>query len=60
MNIIPNKYNMIVAADEDWCIGKDGNLLDHLSEDMKCFKSITKNKEYEKDYSRKIIDCNIN
>lgn len=44
MNLIPNKYNLIVAADENWCIGKDGGLLDHFSEDMTMFRTITKNK----------------
>lgn len=44
MNLIPNKYNLIVAADENWCIGKNGGLLDHFAEDMKLFKAITKNK----------------
>ena len=32
---------MIVAADVNWCIGKDGNLLTHIPEDMKFFKYIT-------------------
>lgn len=44
MSIINNKYNMIVAADNNWCIGKNGKLLDHFSEDMKYFKNITSNK----------------
>lgn len=44
MSFIPNKYNLIVAADENWCIGNNGGLLDHFAEDMKMFKTITKNK----------------
>lgn len=39
-----HKYNMIVAADDYWCIGKNGTLLDHFPEDMKYFRNITKNK----------------
>ena len=42
--MIFNKYNMIVAADENWCIGKNGQLLDHLPDDMMYFRKITKNK----------------
>lgn len=33
----------IVAVDKDWGIGKDGNLLVKISEDMKRFKNITYN-----------------
>lgn len=44
--IIPtnNKYNMIVAADTDWCIGNNGRLLTHIPEDMKLFKNMTTGK----------------
>lgn len=31
----------IVAADPDWGIGKDGNLLAHIPEDMKYFRNMT-------------------
>lgn len=31
----------IVAADENWGIGKDGGLLCHLSADLRYFKSVT-------------------
>lgn len=44
MNIIPNKYKMIVAADENWCIGNKGKLLDHFPADMNFFRGITANK----------------
>lgn len=44
MKIIPNKYNMIVAADRDWCIGNNGSLLDRFPDDMKFFKAITNHK----------------
>lgn len=44
MSMINNKYKMIVAADENWCIGNKGKLLDHFPEDMKFFKFITMNK----------------
>lgn len=44
MSSIPNKYNMIVAVDENWCIGNKGNLLVYLPEDMKYFKAITTNR----------------
>ena len=43
-NTIPNKYNMIVAADMDWCIGNKGKLLDRFPEDMAFFKAITTHK----------------
>ena len=33
--------NMIVAADKNWGIGKDGQLLTHLSGDLKYFKERT-------------------
>lgn len=33
--------NMIVAADKNWGIGKDGQLLAHLSGDLKYFKERT-------------------
>lgn len=36
--------NIIAAADKNWGIGKDNNLLDHISEDMKFFKEKTLNK----------------
>lgn len=36
--------NIIAAADKNWGIGKDNNLLDHISEDMKFFKEKTINK----------------
>ena len=39
-----NKYNMIVAADKDWCIGKDRGLLDNFPEDMMFFRNTTNNK----------------
>ncbi len=32
---------LILAADCDWAIGKDGNLLAHIPEDMKFFKETT-------------------
>lgn len=35
---------IIAAADKNWGIGKDGQLLDHFSEDMKFFKEKTINK----------------
>jgi dihydrofolate reductase len=35
---------MIVAVDTDWCIGKDGMLLEYIPEDMKFFKETTMNK----------------
>ena len=33
--------NMILAADSDWAIGKDGALLAHIPEDMKFFRETT-------------------
>lgn len=36
--------NFIVAVDEDWAIGKDGDLLFHISPDMKYFREKTKGK----------------
>lgn len=33
--------NMILAADENWAIGNKGQLLCHLSEDLKYFKKTT-------------------
>ena len=36
--------NMIVAADKNWGIGKDGQLLTHLSGDLKYFKERTMGK----------------
>ena len=32
---------LILSADCDWAIGKDGNLLAHIPEDMKFFKETT-------------------
>ena len=43
-NSTPNKYNMIVAADLNWCIGNNGHLLAHIAEDMTFFKQTTANK----------------
>ncbi|MCQ4727884.1 dihydrofolate reductase, partial [Anaerotignum faecicola] len=34
----------IVAVDRNWGIGRDGGLLTHLPEDMKFFRTTTKNK----------------
>ena len=34
--------NLIVAVDENWAIGRDGDLLAHMKEDMKFFRAITK------------------
>lgn len=39
-----HKFNMIVAADEDWCIGKNGTLLVSIPEDMKFFREKTNGK----------------
>lgn len=36
--------NIIAAADLNWGIGKDGELLDHISEDMKFFREKTTGK----------------
>ena len=36
--------NLIAAADLNWGIGKDGNLLTHLSGDLKYFKQKTSGK----------------
>ena len=36
--------NMIVAADKNWGIGKDGQLLTHLSGDLKSYKERTMGK----------------
>ena len=36
--------NLIVAVDNNWGIGNDGNLLYHIPEDMKFFKQTTLNK----------------
>ncbi len=33
--------NLIVAVDENWAIGRDGDLLAHMKEDMKFFRKIT-------------------
>lgn len=33
--------NLIVAVDQNWAIGKDGDQLIYLSEDLKRFKSLT-------------------
>ena len=33
--------NAIVVVDKNWCIGKDGGLLIHLSKDLKYFKEKT-------------------
>lgn len=35
------RMSAILAADNDWAIGKDGGLLAHIPEDMKFFKSMT-------------------
>lgn len=36
--------NIIAAADQNWGIGKNGGLLDHIPEDMKFFRQTTKGK----------------
>ena len=36
--------NMIVAADREWGIGKNGDLLDNIPEDMKFFREMTTGK----------------
>ena len=36
--------NIIAAADKNWGIGKNNNLLDHIPEDMRFFKEKTLNK----------------
>ena len=33
--------NVIVAVDQNWAIGRDGDQLAYLSEDLKCFKNLT-------------------
>ena len=33
--------NLIVAVDKDWGIGYDGELLEHIPEDMKHFRELT-------------------
>ena len=33
--------NLIVAVDKNWAIGKDGDQLVYLSEDLKRFKALT-------------------
>ena len=35
--------NLIVAVDENWAIGKEGDLLEKISEDLKRFKELTTN-----------------
>jgi len=34
--------NLIVAVDENWAIGRGGDLLTHMKEDMKFFRNTTK------------------
>ncbi|MBQ8813299.1 MAG: dihydrofolate reductase [Lachnospiraceae bacterium] len=34
--------NLIVAVDENWAIGRNGDLLAHMKEDMKFFRATTK------------------
>ena len=34
---------IILAADSDWAIGRDGGLLAHIPEDMKFFRETTAN-----------------
>ena len=36
-----NAMNVIVAVDENWGIGKDGDQLVYLSQDLKRFKALT-------------------
>ena len=36
--------NLIVAVDENWAIGRGGDLLTHMKEDMKFFRQTTLNK----------------
>ena len=36
--------SIIVAVSDDWCIGKDNELLWHISEDLKRFKDLTSGK----------------
>lgn len=33
--------NLIVAVDQNWAIGKDGQLIFHISEDLKHFRELT-------------------
>ena len=35
------KYSIIVAYDEDYAIGRNGDLIYHIKDDMKHFKEIT-------------------
>ena len=35
---------IILAADSDWAIGRDGGLLAHIPEDMKFFRTATTGK----------------
>ncbi len=40
-NIIRKGYSIIVAVDEHYAIGRDGDLLCHLPNDLKHFKNVT-------------------
>ena len=40
---MPKKISIIVAIAENYAIGKDNNLLWHISKDLKRFKELTKN-----------------
>lgn len=46
LNIKPEKFmiSIIVAVSDDWGIGKDNELLWHISEDLKRFKRLTSGK----------------